>query len=203
MKLKTGADPVLDNGVRDIDLFMYLNGEIVEAYGVTKTFDKVKVHRDEKDQIVEQVGNTIEDGGFAILKFANGAVCNWTPAYWGGHGEASNFGRWIYGSRGCIKGEELIPDTGPRMNVSTRFLLETEPKLRNKFFPKGITDTFALEIYDFRRMGRPEGRSRVLRGHRILMAQRTRQSKRHLGWPNRRISKGNQRKPKPINMEIF
>ncbi len=160
VKLKTGAGPVLDNGVHDVDLFMHLNGEIVEAYGVTKTFDKVKVRRDGKGQIVEQVENTIEDGGFAILKFANGAVCNWAPAYWGGHGEVSTFGRWIYGSGGCIKGEELIPDTGPRMNVSARFLLEAELKLRNKFFPKGITNTFAIEIHDFleamRRKRKPE-----------------------------------------------
>jgi len=148
-KLEGGAGTALDNGCHDIDTFRSLNGEIDEATGLITTFEKTRVNRNEKGDIVEKVKCTTEDAGFAILKFRNGSIGHWTPAYWAGHGEASSIGRWIYGSKGCLKNEWMVLDNGQKENVMTMYLLNADKDEREKFFPKGITNAFALEIHDF------------------------------------------------------
>lgn len=147
-KLEAGAGTVLDNGCHDADEFRYLNGEVSEVMGFIQTFEKTRVKRDERGKIVERVKSTTEDAGFAILKFHDGSVAHWSPAYWAGHGEPSSF-RWIYGTKGCLKGKSVVLDTGRRENVTVLYLLNADEEDREKFFPKGITNTFALEIHDF------------------------------------------------------
>ncbi len=149
VKVKTGAGPVLDNGIHDMDLFRYFNGEVEEAVGVTKTFEKVRVTRDKDGNIVDHVKNTVEDAGFAILKFENGAIGHWAPAYWSGHGETTGWGMWIYGSKGCIKEQNFIGDNGMRANVVNMFLLNASQELRERYFPQRLMNSVAIEIYDY------------------------------------------------------
>jgi predicted dehydrogenase len=148
-KLEGGAGTALDNGCHDIDTFRSLNGEIDEATGLIKTFEKTRVNRNEKGETVEKVKCTTEDAGFAILKFHNGSIGHWAPAYWAGHGEASSIGRWIYGSKGCLKNEWMVLDNGQRENVTTLYLLNADKEEKERYFPKGITNAFALETYNF------------------------------------------------------
>jgi len=147
-KLEAGAGTVLDNGCHDVDEFRYLNGEVKEAMGFIETFEKTRVQRDDRAKIVQRVKTTDEDAGFAILKFEDGSVANWSPAYWAGHGEPSSC-RWIYGTKGCLKGESMMLDDGRREDVTRLYLLNADEEEREKSFPKGITNTFALKIHDF------------------------------------------------------
>jgi len=159
-KSSAGAGPVLDNGVHDADLFRYLAGDVKEAIGVTKTFEATRYLRDEKGSVLESVRSTVEDAGFAILKHEGGSVTLWGPAYWAGHGENSTLGRWIYGSKGVVKEDNLVLDNGFRMNASTFFMLNAPAQLREKYFPSGMLDSVSIELYDFfvsiQRGGRPE-----------------------------------------------
>ncbi|MGB9758491.1 MAG: Gfo/Idh/MocA family protein [Thermoproteota archaeon] len=148
-KLSAGAGPVLDNGVHDADLFRYFAGDVSEAIGVTRTFEGERYLRDEKGTILRSVKNTVEDAGFAILNHENGCVTLWAPAYWAGHGEGSSFGKWIYGSKGVIKEENLVLDSGFRMNVTSFFLLNASQQEKEKYFPHGLYDSVAIELYDF------------------------------------------------------
>ncbi len=147
-KLEAGAGTVLDNGCHDVDALRCLNGEIDEAIGFIKTFEKTRVKRDERGKIVQRVKSAAEDAGFAILKFHDGSVAHWSPAYYAGHGEPSSC-RWIYGSKGCLKDESMVLDTGRREDVTSLYLLNADEEERRKLFPKGITNTFALKIHDF------------------------------------------------------
>lgn len=149
VKLKAGAGPVLDNGVHDADLFRYIVGDVEEVYGVTKTFAKSRVSRDRLWRVMEKVEASVEDAGFAILKFNNGAVGFWAPAYWAGHGEASSFGWWIYGGKGVVKGDEAILDNGERVKVQTMFLAQADEEVKGAMFPHGFTNPVTIEIYDF------------------------------------------------------
>ena len=120
-----------------------------EAIGVTRTFEGERYLRDEKGTILRSVKNTVEDAGFAILNHENGCVTLWAPAYWAGHGEGSSFGKWIYGSKGVIKEENLVLDSGFRMNVTSFFLLNASQQEKEKYFPHGLYDSVAIELYDF------------------------------------------------------
>lgn len=149
VKAQSGAGPVLDNGVHDMDLFRYFNGEVREVIGVTKTFEKVRVTRDQEGKIIDQVDNTVEDAGFAILKFENGAIGHWAPAIWSGHGEMTVWGMWIYGSKGCIKERNFAGDNGVKVNVANMFLLNASQELRERYFAGSVMNSVAIEIYDY------------------------------------------------------
>ena len=87
---------------------------------------------------------------FALLKFANGAVGNLLFS-WAGHGEATGFdgGGALYGSGGAIKGNRLLVDGAPEREVVKAFSEEADPAERDRFFPRGVTDGFALELLEF------------------------------------------------------
>ena len=148
-KLTSGAGPVLDNGVHEADLFRYFAGDVTQAIGVTKTFEGTRYLRDQKGTVLESVRSTVEDAGFAILQHESGSITLWAPAYWAGHGENSALGKWLYGSKGAVKEDNLILDSGFRMNASSFFLLNAPMEEKEQYFPFRLTDSVAIELYDF------------------------------------------------------
>ena len=149
MKMKVGAGCVLDNGIHDADLFRYFNGEVENVAGFVKINESLRVKKDASGQINETVENTTEDAGIAILKHKNGVICNWLPAYWAGHGQASPLLQWIYGENGCIQGGDVILDNNSKRRVEDLYLSEADPSLKEKQFPRSINNPYAIEIYDF------------------------------------------------------
>ena len=148
-KLEAGDGTILDNGVHDSDLFYYFLGEVDEVYGVTFRFDDIRYRRNETGRIIETTYNDCNEGGFAILKFANGVVGQWGPAYWAGHGEGAGYGRWIYGSEGVIKGMEITKEDGTKEDAKKFFDIHTNKELKQRYFPHGILNSVTLEIYGF------------------------------------------------------
>lgn len=149
IKLKVGAGCVLDNGIHDADVLRYFNGEIKEISGIVRTLEAVRVKKNASGQIIEKVKNTAEDSGFALLEYENGTICNWFPSYWAGHGEASPLVQWIYGKKGCVKGDKIILDDGSQNNVEHLFLSKADPTLKERQFPRSIGNSYAIEIYDY------------------------------------------------------
>lgn len=148
-KLEAGAGMVLDMGVHHADLMRYWLGEVDEVYAVTKSFAKVRFIRDSVGRILEKGPNTVEDAAFSIIKFKNGCTGIWTPAYSAGHGEGSSFGPWIYGEKGVIKESQVITDEGAKINLDNFFISRAPEEAKDLYFPSGITEDVALEIYDF------------------------------------------------------
>ncbi len=149
-KLKGGGGGSIDIGVHLFHLIRYLMGPVEEVSAYIRTLEQERIDRDETGTEVGRVRNEVEDVFFANLKFANGAIGT-TFSSWGGHGESTGLvgDRAIYGTTGCIKGDEIVRDDGSRAKALDRFQQDASPDLRDTYFPGGVQDTFALEMHDF------------------------------------------------------
>jgi predicted dehydrogenase len=147
-KVLGGGGGAIDHGVHQFNVIRYTCGEVEQISALTKTLEPKRYTWDEAGNIIAEVENDVEDVFMALLKFENGAVGQILSA-WGGHGESIGIGLGIYGSKGCIKGNQLILDDGTRRNIVELFNEKTDHSLKDKFFPMGITDGFALETLSF------------------------------------------------------
>lgn len=150
-KLQAGGGMVIDVGSYYFDLVRFLCGEVEEVMGLVRTLVPMRVLRNEIGQVIIQVQNEVEDVGFALLKFSNGAVGLFYED-WGGHGEAIGFqGRTsLKGTKGSIRdveGETVITlDDGTKADAKELFRWHADEELKQRWFPKGITDGFALKL---------------------------------------------------------
>jgi predicted dehydrogenase len=158
-KLKGGAGYVLDAGAHTAHVFRYINGEIEEAFGAIRRFTDVRTGRAYRfrqfgEAKLEAVGrpehteNTVEDLALSVLTFANGSLGQYATGT-GGHGAASHYGMWIYGSKGCVQGGKMHLDDGIEEPVVDFFRKKADGAMQERFFPRGLTNLFALESYDF------------------------------------------------------
>jgi len=147
-KVTAGGGPSVDFGVHIFDIARYYCGEVEEVEGVTKIFEKVRVTRDESGNIINKVDNEVDDTFIAITKFSSGALGVFAFS-WALHGEPTIVDTVIYGSKGCIKNKTLILDDGTRIPVRELFEKNASKEDKEKLFPMGITDWFALEHLDF------------------------------------------------------
>jgi len=139
-----GGSWVFDGGVHLADLDRYqLGREAVDVYAVTETFDPIK----------KGVKVTVDDMTMAIIRFEGHVYVQWlwTRA---APGRDVNI-RVIYGSRGALNGEGLRVQKEDSVEVHRMYMLvdkmmkSLKPEERESMFPRGITDTFATELYDF------------------------------------------------------
>jgi len=147
LKNVAAGGPTLDMGVHLFNAARYYCGEVEEVEGVTKTFEDFRVNRDGSGRIIEKVPGEVEDTFIAFTKFKNGTIGQFTFS-WALHGEPSNLGTLIYGSKGCIKDNILILDDGTRTPIKEIFEKNASNE-KEKLFPMQITDSFALETLDF------------------------------------------------------
>lgn len=149
-KLEAGGGGSIDIGVHLFHLIRYLMGPVDEVSAYIRTLEPERIDRDPSGAEVNRVRNEVEDVFFANLKFANDAIGT-TFWSWAGHGEPTGLAgdRAIYGTTGCIKGDEIVLDDGTRAKALDLFQEQAPPDLRHHHFPAGIHDTFALEMHDF------------------------------------------------------
>ncbi len=158
-KLKAGGGLAVDAGVHLFHQIRYLCGEIQEMSAMATRLEPLRVTRDDSGRVVQSLESEVEDTYFAHLKFANGAV----GAIFSGaacHGEPTGIqqGPAIYGTKGCIKGGEIILDGSQRALFKDLFAEQAPAELKESWFPRGIRNRFALEQLDFLRSiesGRP------------------------------------------------
>lgn len=134
-RLEAGGGATLDIGVHLAHRLRYLAGEVRTMTAVARTFEPERIRRDATSAIVERVAADADDAFFALPQFANGAVGT-VSFTWAGHGEPTALpgGIALYGTR-----EEL----------AARFAREADNATREHFFPRGLTDTFALAYLDW------------------------------------------------------
>jgi len=153
-KMIAGAGAVLDLGSHSFDIIRYLCGEVDEVYGVTKVLLPFRTNRNETGEVIQKVPSNVDDVAFAILKFKNGAIGMFGTG-WGGHGEATGFqdGFTIQGSKGSLKDASGNPkialDDGTKIDVQQQFVESVGVEIKERLFTKEITDTFALELFEF------------------------------------------------------
>jgi UDP-N-acetyl-2-amino-2-deoxyglucuronate dehydrogenase len=149
-KLEAGGGGTMDIGAHLFDRLRYVCGEIDEITALARTVEPKRYTRDEAGALTETTDCDTDDTFFALLKFANGAMGNLLFS-WAGHGEATSFdgGGAFYGSRGAIKGNRLLVDAEPERVRAKAFSEEADPAEQDGFFPRGVTDPFALELLEF------------------------------------------------------
>jgi predicted dehydrogenase len=145
-KLLGGAGASLDIGVHLLHEFRYLGGPIDTISGVTRIFEPLRTLA----TTGERVACDVDDAFFATATFASGAVGQLTFS-WAGHGAPASLidGLVIYGTRGCLKGDSLVLDDGSVYSAAALFDKEADAATRAAFFPRGLTDAFALAFLDF------------------------------------------------------
>lgn len=160
-RLEAGGGATLDIGVHLAHRLRYLAGEVRALTAVARVFEPERLRCDAAGNVVERVAADADDAFFALPQFANGAVGT-VSFTWAGHGEPTGLpeGLALYGTRGCLKGGTLIGDDGAREELTDRFAREGDAATRDRFFPHGLTDTFALAYLDWFRAirvgGQPE-----------------------------------------------
>ncbi len=151
-KLEAGGGGAVDIGVHHFHWLRYVFGEVTWVSAVTRTFEPVRYRRDEAGRVVETVAADVDDTYLAVAGFEDGAIAQmlWS---WAGHGEPLEIPGTpaFYGSEGCIKGGELIHGDGQRESLMERFEREMSTEERERFFPLGLTDPFAIQQLDWLR----------------------------------------------------
>jgi predicted dehydrogenase len=150
IKREAGGGGTMDIGAHLFDRIRYLCGEIEEVSALARTMEPRRFLRDEVGRVVEQVECEVDDTFFALLTFQSGAIGNIIFS-WAGHGEPTELqgGMTIYGERGCVKGGRLILDGKEPVDTSSLFREKVDPTLRDRFFPHGVQNAFALELHEF------------------------------------------------------
>ena len=147
-KLEAGGGASLDIGVHLLHEFRYLAGELESMFGMMRVFEPIRRLNGGADTVVCDA----DDAFFATMSFANGAVGQLTFT-WAGHGAPTRVpeGRVIYGTRGCLKGDVLVLDDGSIQSASYLFESKAPASTREQYFPRGLSDTFAIGALDFLR----------------------------------------------------
>ena len=139
-----GGSWVFDGGVHLADLDRYhLGAEAVEVYSVNDIFEPLK----------KGVRVTVDDMTMAIIRYESGVYAQWL---WTRVAPARRIGmRIIYGSEGALTDEDVriqkedCTQISPIDTFRRRMMKGLSHEELESWFPKGATDTFATELYDF------------------------------------------------------
>lgn len=148
-KLEAGGGGAIDIGVHVMHWVRYVCGEVASISGTVRTLEPVRyLHGDPATGV--QVQPDVDDTYFATVTCENGALAQLIFS-WGGHGEATGFpgGPVFYGSKGCIKGGQVILDDGSRHNLDDLFSSQADAETMARFFPHGFDDAFAIQQLDW------------------------------------------------------
>jgi predicted dehydrogenase len=148
-KALAGGGLALDAGVHTFHRMRYLCGEIQAISAMAPRIEPKRTVRDADGQVIDTIESELDDTYLAHFTFENGAIGSVTETR-AGHGEPSGLSV-IYGAKGCLKGGEAILDGGERIAVDDYFDENAPAELKERWFPCGIQDAFALEQLDFLR----------------------------------------------------
>jgi predicted dehydrogenase len=150
LKLEAGGGASIDIGVHMAHRLRYLAGEIRAMTAVARVFEPERELRDPDGHAFGRFPADADDAFFALPEFENGPVGTLSFT-WAGHGEPTGLpgGTTIYGSRGCLKGTTITRDGGERVELADLFSHEATEEERERFFPRGVKDPFALAYRDW------------------------------------------------------
>lgn len=147
-KLMAAGGVAVDWMVHFYHWLRYTVGEIDEVLGIASTVEAVRITPDKQGQVVERADCETDDTLSCTVRYKNGAFGNILIS-WAGHGEETSLPLIYYGSKGCIKGDQIILDGHNPQNLADFFEQKVDPRIKKRFMPKGIDNLFTLEILDF------------------------------------------------------
>jgi len=157
LKLLTGGGMIMDSGAHFTDMMLHLFGDVDEVFCQMRTFDAPEVEA----PIIGKARLDVEDSWIILFKFKSGLMGTWA---WSRSAPGHTITEGIYyGSRGSMKdlgfvfhtfqsGAELKLADGTvksREEIELEYLMQLDPEQRARLFPFGLTDGFAIEVWDF------------------------------------------------------
>lgn len=144
-KLVAGGGGSIDIGVHRMHRIRHVMGEIQSVQAVVRTLETERVHTLGSGKIIDRVTPEVDDTYFATAILENGAVAQlfWS---WAGRGAPLAIAGEpaFFGSRGCIQSNDLILDGADREPLGERFERDLDAADRERFFPLGLRDEYAL-----------------------------------------------------------
>ena len=131
-KLEGGGGPAIDLGVHLMHQIRYLMGPVEDVGALARTMEEKRVD----PGTGTEVANELEDVFMSQLRFASGAIGS-AVAGWAGHGERSGLDAnpVIYGTRGCVKGNEIFNDDGLLGTSDELMAARARREVLERFFP--------------------------------------------------------------------
>ena len=151
-KLLGGGGGSIDIGVHQMHWMRYVVGEVAAVSALARTLEPVRYRRDPQGTVVEEVRANVDDTYLASLVFERGSIGQlwWSWAMRGASLDIPGTPA-VMGSKGAIKGGEIISEDGERRPLSERFEQEMSAEEREEFFPFGLRDAYAISQLDWLR----------------------------------------------------
>jgi 1,5-anhydro-D-fructose reductase (1,5-anhydro-D-mannitol-forming) len=150
-KLQAGGGGAIDIGVHQMHWQRYVVGEIASISATARTFTPTRYLRDASGTIIEEVQANVDDTYLASVHFARGAIGQlWWSWALGQDDFRMEGGPAILGSKGAIRGGQIINDDGSMPLVET-FEQNITSAEREQFFPFDLDDPCAIQNLDWLR----------------------------------------------------
>jgi predicted dehydrogenase len=151
-KLQAGGGGSIDIGVHQMHWLRYVVGEVHSVQALARTFEPERTWRDAGGVVTQRARVNVDDTYFAGVSFENGAVAEllWS---WAGRGAplAIPGTPALFGSRGCIQGDRLFIEGAEPDSLLERFERDLSDTDRDRYFPLGLKDPYAILQLDFLR----------------------------------------------------
>ncbi len=148
-KLLGGGGGTIDIGVHQFHLLRYVFGEVAWVSAITPTLEPQRYMPDDTAR-QHPVAVSVDDTHLAAMGFDNGALGQllWS---WGLHGPPVELSGTpaFYGTEGAIYGGCLHAPSGTQEDLVALFTRELSDTERERLFPLGLTDAFAIQSWDF------------------------------------------------------
>lgn len=152
-----GGGISLDLGVHFFDQIRAVAGEIESVSAETHIVEPERILLRGKTER-ERIACDADDTFFASIQTVDGAVGN-LAASWVGHGPATHVGDGVvyYTERGRITGDEVVLDGQAQTSLAELYQATISAERRERHFPTGLEDSFALNQLDWLRAIRDGG----------------------------------------------
>jgi len=148
-KLEAAGGASLDIGPHIFHRLRDLCGEVETVSARARVLEPERVLRGPDGEIVDRVACDVDDTFVALTTFASGAIGQLSFSF-AGRGEPT-VGPLptLYGSGGCIKGDQVVFDGAAPEPLAAYFERQGTAAEREQLFPRGLDDAFGLLIGDF------------------------------------------------------
>ena len=151
-RLDEGGGLSLDMGVHQFDIIRHLAGEIRSVTARTAIVEPRRATRNAAGEIIDEVQCDADDTFFASFETRSGVVGD-LHASWCGHGEPTKVGQGFvfYGDKARVTGDDVTFDGTPAESLSALYEAKADEATKERDFPFGLADGFALNQYDWLR----------------------------------------------------
>ena len=157
IKLLGGGGMIMDSGAHFADMMVHVFGDVEEVTCQMRTFDAPFVEA----PIVGRAQLDVEDTWVATLLFKSGVIGAWAwsrsapghtvrqGVYYGSKGSLADKGGLFHPFQGGAELQLADGATKSREQIQIEYLLSLSPEEKDRLFPYGLTDGFAVECWDF------------------------------------------------------